>query len=1451
MKKSFAENCIRYISTATALILALAMLCCANFSAGAKTLGSNLTITDTTSLLEDINTTTNTTLAKTKDLIASGAGVEIISGGATQDTVLYFAYSGSYDVWPENWGGTNNGSSYQATAVTGETFDGKQVYSCALWSDSKGANLHFKSGNTEVSGTGIKNIINGDGISNYKDKIYVLTSETSGSWQNYSGGSSTTSSWTLRGEFNKWSETAHIFAGSGNTLTTSVELAANTTYKFKLNDGTNWYGNTGTMTSTNCTGWEFTGSGGDAKITTANAGTYVFTLDTSTKKLSVTYPSVNTYTVTFNANGHGTAPPSQTVTSGGTATAPTAPTASGYTFGGWYTEAGCTNEYNFSTAVTGNITLYAKWTKNATSEVPENILEILNGTKVMSYYGYDNSWNTGSKIYVNDGKKDVVEGSGQGTVKISNVDYRYAGFTMPTGTNLTNYNISDKTYSSWSGCQMNVTEPVGGAFYYIQGTDNKVCNKIDPTTAQTSLGATSFTVGTTDKLSVKTRATKATSSTGNALKYQYYIKNGTNYIRLGSTDIAASTSDTTTNFDISTLPKGTYELITMLYDGYIYYVSDTTETDTFTISDSYTVTFNANGHGDNTEATVEPGGTVSAPTPAPTATGYTFGGWYRESTCKNEYDFNTPVTGDLTLYAKWTANQYTVSFNSNGGDDTPDSITVTYGGTYAGLPTSAGTKTGHTFAGWYTSATGGTEVNSSTVVKITSDQTLYAHWTAKEYTITYMSDGSQLSDLNPTKYTYGVGVPTLPTPSKEGYTFVGWYNNEGLTGDPVTSISNTATENKTFYAKWELNAFKHQYVFLDTTKKGWILSGGCKVYISFDDGNSYTKMNELFTNDSGYDTTNKNSKLLFAKVPDNTTKFIFRRQNTSGTYNETPYLYSNFKNNNLLTLQDDINAGNNNIDGTWSTVDYTPVPINFNVGENGKVYLINTKIVDMPVANGTSTIYADKSATLLKIKATPDAENGYELNTFNVNGVDKARDISDKSAGGTVDVDALGDTNTVEVTFKASKSPKIKVPKVANSTIELTYTDPDGTPKIGTEFDTEYTIKYNSTFTLEITPASGYYVESLGDNLSTSETLPKAGIITATQKGTGVRDELLSLSYVIKANPTVTIKCFDRTGKELKSDVGITVEGGAGALTTQTKSVLYNSETGVTFAANVTTPNSYQFIGFYTQAPTEENPLVDENKITTDEKTLTGCKASATNNNLTVKKVTSNVTLYAIFSQQYKITFSYTNLKTFAVYRGGVEVPDIENVYVSQGEQVTMSATVTDDYKLTSDCWTISSESGGGTLTSTGLNATYVAGSQNVTITITPKVATYTGEGKWGSKLLRIETSDVNGDEPWFAAKFEVVKDSNTTYEWVRFSEVTTDNYECVIPDNAVSVMFCRMAKKATSFTEETEGGTESEKAWNVTTSTPIGNTDEKYILYFDKTDNNNWVFKARKDSSK
>ena len=85
-----------------------------------------------------------------------------------------------------------------------------------------------------------------------------------------------------------------------------------------------------------------------------------------------TPPTPETVTITFNANGHGTAPAAITVNKGEQATAPAEPTDDNYDFGGWYTEAACTNKFEFPQAVNDNITLYAKWTKK-TPPAPETV----------------------------------------------------------------------------------------------------------------------------------------------------------------------------------------------------------------------------------------------------------------------------------------------------------------------------------------------------------------------------------------------------------------------------------------------------------------------------------------------------------------------------------------------------------------------------------------------------------------------------------------------------------------------------------------------------------------------------------------------------------------------------------------------------------------------------------------------------------------------------------------------------------------------------------------------------------------------------------------------------------------------------------------------------------------------------------------------------------------------
>ena len=136
---------------------------------------------------------------------------------------------------------------------------------------------------------------------------------------------------------------------------------------------------------------------------------------------------------------------------------------------------------------------------------------------------------------------------------------------------------------------------------------------------------------------------------------------------------------------------------------------------------AHKVTFDSTGGSAVDTQLVGDGEKASAPA-NPTRTGYTFAGWRTDATGGAAYDFNTaPVTGDLTLYAQWTPNTYTVTFNSNGG--TPvTSVNVQYGQTVA-KPTDP-TLDGKRFVGWTTDAAGTRPYGFGTPV--TGELTLYA-----------------------------------------------------------------------------------------------------------------------------------------------------------------------------------------------------------------------------------------------------------------------------------------------------------------------------------------------------------------------------------------------------------------------------------------------------------------------------------------------------------------------------------------------------------------------------------------------------------------------------------------------------------------------------------------------------------------------------------------------------
>ncbi len=154
---------------------------------------------------------------------------------------------------------------------------------------------------------------------------------------------------------------------------------------------------------------------------------------------------------------------------------------------------------------------------------------------------------------------------------------------------------------------------------------------------------------------------------------------------------------------------------------------------------TFTVTFDGNGGSQITTGTAKYETPVAQPTEAPTRVGYTFAGWYADAACTKEYDFSAPVTGDLTLYAKWDANTYTVTFDAGKGTVSPENQTVTFDQPYSALPTP--TRAGYDFVGWYLNET---LITADDTVTVAKDHTLTAAWNARgdtQYQVEYWTEG--------------------------------------------------------------------------------------------------------------------------------------------------------------------------------------------------------------------------------------------------------------------------------------------------------------------------------------------------------------------------------------------------------------------------------------------------------------------------------------------------------------------------------------------------------------------------------------------------------------------------------------------------------------------------------------------------------------------------------------
>lgn len=210
----------------------------------------------------------------------------------------------------------------------------------------------------------------------------------------------------------------------------------------------------------------------------------------------------------------------------------------------------------------------------------------------------------------------------------------------------------------------------------------------------------------------------------------------------------------------------------------------------------HTVTLKLNGGKCAVETiTVEDGALLPKPAD-PTKKGNTFAGWYKDEALSTAWNFETDtVTADITIYASWEPNEYTVKFKLNGGDGDADTQYVLHGGLVE--EPDEPERDDYIFGGWYTSSDFTTKWNFDTN-KVTKNMTLYAKWLSNEVTVAFNSQGG--SEISPQVVTRG-SFATAPTaPTRENFIFGGWYKEAECTN--AFSFSTKITDDIVLYAKW-------------------------------------------------------------------------------------------------------------------------------------------------------------------------------------------------------------------------------------------------------------------------------------------------------------------------------------------------------------------------------------------------------------------------------------------------------------------------------------------------------------------------------------------------------------------------------------------------------------------------------------------------------------------------
>lgn len=455
------------------------------------------------------------------------------------------------------------------------------------------------------------------------------------------------------------------------------------------------------------------------------------------------------------------------------------PSKTGYTFDGWYTQSSGGTKVSNTYTPAGNVTLYAHWTNvnytltinpnggiwnNTTSNstktgTTNSKLSIANPTPK----GYTVSFNSNGGNNVNSitSQRTFTNWSLSGSGSISGTTYTFGAGNATLTANYNNGSITlpsatkaGHKFKGWysNGCGTTFIGNAGESYTPTSNVTLKACYSYYAYILDVYPNGGTWN-GTTEKTRIEPLANPKPSIYGN-----------TDYTgKIGSTiDIPnpIPPSGYTVSFNTNGGSSISSITSTKSFNGWNNSSPGTFSGTTYTYGEgSGYITANYKNNSVNL--------------PKPTKSGYTFGGWYTASSGGTKVNNTYTPTGNITLYAHWSANSYRLSFDANGcGTLGVSYVTATVGKTYGdaddgdGLPSIALT-TGKKFDGWYTSSSGGNKITNSTTVTASSDNgTLYAHCSYINYNISYNLANGTYGSSHPTSAKYG-DVINISKPSKK------------------------------------------------------------------------------------------------------------------------------------------------------------------------------------------------------------------------------------------------------------------------------------------------------------------------------------------------------------------------------------------------------------------------------------------------------------------------------------------------------------------------------------------------------------------------------------------------------------------------------------------------------------------------------------------------------------